>query len=879
MNEGQKIINDQQKEIERVMNFEAAKKLKAPVFKTEYGQIFFDEVNRRQQELTALAVQLSHPSVDLFINNSLNKVASSLRAIAETGRAVLKQKKADTPVEAKTKIDNSDAISIANLAANLKSGLAQIAEDTTKFNKIKGAENDFDEAIATEKVLEAQAEDPVNVKKMTIDRLLEARGKLLHPELRTIFTNQYYDELNEKVNTRLLEAYASLKELQLQHNPVAYYEMVEADLMRRLQGTLQDPDLINQLLENFRKEADSLGSSLLTNDQEQRVNAANSLDKLVETFLQKIPVDKVTVEAQGRIFECRFEPKISASEYGEKFQEAQATVETYLKCLDVKKLNLSEWNETFTFVNGTLKARLDYRGPNEKDKERGLFYEFVVIPDHIEFKHSSQLGEEKMAKMKQFKAAFEAWEKTPVSELGFTYGDPPIYIDMAKYLGMEGKDKDADKEIDKEDIAFDFFFQENVTEFIELAKYKKDGAFVFSEDRYYIFDNEEGKKYLKTQKTYQHYAVEPDTLTIETWEYYKPSEVMDKVVMKKRIIQDNDKIDIKDFNTEGKIIRKEVSLPGFPHIRTIYYSNGKSIENENGKYRPEIKAILEWEENGEKKTLYSYAELKENSPDFTEDEYLDYMAQNLTTDALKNAWLKLMYSYTFDSPDEKYPLKKGSKTSHKDYPQSPQETVRRTEHGLALGDCEDAAFLCKEILRRQGRDAYVLLIPHHADTISLYKTADDSYYIKSYGIDGVSINSKSLVDYDPNEKYPTVDGALKSYQNFRKKLGLPIRFIGFSTYGTNQHDARDFINILERIKTEDDPWPKTSDMSKFIDERGGIWWENHVLYLPQDLIKAANIESGNDHVRAFKGIFLHSKDAYYALNVLPSWLKVNQDKN
>ena len=78
-----------------------------------------------------------------------------------------------------------------------------------------------------------------------------------------------------------------------------------------------------------------------------------------------------------------------------------------------------------------------------------------------------------------------------------------------------------------------------------------------------------------------------------------------------------------------------------------------------------------------------------------------------------------------------------------DYWQSAEETVKRIdkESGKMEGDCDDWAFFGRDVKRRQGENAHVLLIPHHAICVWVREvqtkegTRYHAYSIGTFGYD------------------------------------------------------------------------------------------------------------------------------------------------
>lgn len=123
----------------------------------------------------------------------------------------------------------------------------------------------------------------------------------------------------------------------------------------------------------------------------------------------------------------------------------------------------------------------------------------------------------------------------------------------------------------------------------------------------------------------------------------------------------------------------------------------------------EYRARLMTDESGEKLNLYP-DELA-NDPTLTPEKYIELLTKRLKTPHDVAMYMKLFFHYTFDTDNVHEPLKKGTRTNHFDYDQTVEETLKRTEDGKMLGDCEDQAELCKAILEQMGIHAAVVFIP------------------------------------------------------------------------------------------------------------------------------------------------------------------------
>lgn len=145
-------------------------------------------------------------------------------------------------------------------------------------------------------------------------------------------------------------------------------------------------------------------------------------------------------------------------------------------------------------------------------------------------------------------------------------------------------------------------------------------------------------------------------------------------------------------------------------------------------------ARMQYEDGGKKITRVSFFGKdnkafstfdREHASDakLTKDQYLGRLAKELDTYEKLHAFLDIFMQYTSDDLDSW---------------QSARETVERVIGTRMRGDCDDYAFLAREILRRQGKNAYVVYLPGHATCIWVEKRPDgrfDAYDIGTFGFD------------------------------------------------------------------------------------------------------------------------------------------------
>lgn len=126
---------------------------------------------------------------------------------------------------------------------------------------------------------------------------------------------------------------------------------------------------------------------------------------------------------------------------------------------------------------------------------------------------------------------------------------------------------------------------------------------------------------------------------------------------------------------------------------------------------------------------------KMKNPACTEEQYFDLLARTLTTPEKLDRFLRTRMRYAWDSPNPDDPLQEGTQQNHGSYGQTPQETIRRTDKGKMLGDCEDYAILAQEILRRQGKNAHVVFLPEEKHAMCVWVEKDEEGRYRGQGAD------------------------------------------------------------------------------------------------------------------------------------------------
>lgn len=275
-----------------------------------------------------------------------------------------------------------------------------------------------------------------------------------------------------------------------------------------------------------------------------------------------------------------------------------------------------------------------------------------------------------------------------------------------------------------------------------------------------------------------------------------------------------------DGSTEAKISyssnKKDMITEYFPHSeqaqkRTIFHKNGnirrvieyqtdrKSLSESSYRQDGTLETKIEgrnqdvydksgtnvlyrrlWPEGRERiknvmvgKNGESFATLdfmRQQTPEMSDDQYLDYLAKNLDTPQKLHFFFELFMRYVYDDPKKAGSDHFIANFDGTDYWQLPEETIHRVKDGKMLGDCDDYAFLAKDILRRQGKAAYVASVGRgglsaHALCIWCEKNPYgnwDAYSMDNFGFDKNGNRYGMPVDPEKEKGYATLEKALNS---------------------------------------------------------------------------------------------------------------------
>jgi hypothetical protein len=234
-------------------------------------------------------------------------------------------------------------------------------------------------------------------------------------------------------------------------------------------------------------------------------------------------------------------------------------------------------------------------------------------------------------------------------------------------------------------------------------------------------------------------------------------------------------VNYNDFSGQGLVVEKYYMEELFSvkkRDEQVFYGEG-GVESYGVNYAedgvPKHKFLFT--DDGESFGTYDY--MLEIHPDMTESEYIAFLAEHLNTPEKLVLFFEHLMQYVYDSYDEKDKIVDGAKAENvseglnhvAEYWQTAHETVGRVKDGCMLGDCDDYAFLAKEILRLQGETAYVVSLPRHATCVWFDQGPNGNWNAYSIGTFGFDKNGNRLgmeVDEEKEKGYSTLEEALNS---------------------------------------------------------------------------------------------------------------------
>ncbi len=157
--------------------------------------------------------------------------------------------------------------------------------------------------------------------------------------------------------------------------------------------------------------------------------------------------------------------------------------------------------------------------------------------------------------------------------------------------------------------------------------------------------------------------------------------------------------------------------------------------------------------------------MQKNNPAMSDNDYLDSLAKNLDSPQKLQTFFALFARYVSDDPKKAGRDYSDPVEGNSDHWQSSQEMIHRLKGGKMLGDCEDYAFLAREILRRQGKTSYVIMIPGHALCVWFERGTDgrwNTFSLCTFGIDTNGNLPGNATDPEKAKGYASLEEGLNA---------------------------------------------------------------------------------------------------------------------
>ena len=198
---------------------------------------------------------------------------------------------------------------------------------------------------------------------------------------------------------------------------------------------------------------------------------------------------------------------------------------------------------------------------------------------------------------------------------------------------------------------------------------------------------------------------------------------------------------------EGILQRSEATLDAeFDHSEgdMAFHSQYDALLTERNNLETLHKKALMTESDG-RTVVGLYTEEQNKNHALSHEEYIATLSRLLHTPERLALFLRYFVEYTHDAPNpDKDPLEKGTEKSFGEHWQTPEETLSRTENGKMLGDCEDQAILLREILLKQKKKPFIVLIPAnpiwHATCVSIEMNEKGKFDVFDFGTHGLDKN-------------------------------------------------------------------------------------------------------------------------------------------
>ncbi len=320
------------------------------------------------------------------------------------------------------------------------------------------------------------------------------------------------------------------------------------------------------------------------------------------------------------------------------------------------------------------------------------------------------------------------------SKFGQNPGDLYYNIDGKEY-GFDGFDQyNVDWEEDEKSFRESYNAAGKLMN-SSISDSEKDISFLYNDDGSFIKSNRDYATDIEVQKTIV------DGRVKETWwqkgygnKYYKGEVYNESGVAVETYEKFEDgryEWTYLDPNT-SQIIKKTGNyfLNGVEGQYATYYKDNKPSYTQYYDKKYDYAADM-YNEDGSRFSLY-------NKTDYPKKEdYLNMLAKELNTPEKLGLFFKLFFEYKYDDVRGSWGM---LASSGADVWQSAQVTLDKVEKGMMQGDCEDWAFFATDVLKRQGKNVHVILVPGHAASVWSEKRPDgkyDFYCLDTYGLNKV----------------------------------------------------------------------------------------------------------------------------------------------
>lgn len=771
--------------------------------------VFIHAVDAFQQDITNLWEGFSGSELEAFKNSSINKVHSHLTLVTLDGFNYLKklEKSKDPNNQTPSPEDEEQNFSakIEQHAARLNQTLNSIQKElelledlkkaTLAFHDVETKEAEWSERMQKNPTPEtiAEGQNLIQALENVKISLPKSANSLLGNQ--TIVTLKADIEDNQKIISEKIALPILLED------PEQYTQLIEANLDRTLASIIDDPNVVTQ---EKQKILGALQPSLneLTNakgNKEAAIKQKEIVNARIEELLQNAPCTYLNVPGREGMYTCHYDPPEKYSNYENLKQEAQSAMAIFLDYRDSNPMLDDVDFENVSFMNGVLSCQID-------QKESDEYCEITATADQINVRTSNLEHDKKRVQANSFANAFEEWRKSPEPGTTITFGIPPQTVDVGSYMGNKHKTEVTLTNILNAMKQHEVNQHKQPPEVLKDLLYNKEGQpLVDIEDVYTYGSSKDSTKNLYRKASKEWKILNPRNTTIREFtedgellkktiedsqlynrevrntkiieEYYTESELppdsASAVKKKTQKINNGIIIESTDYDKEQNAVKQERGVDGCPGMVSIVYANGKPIFDKKGNLLPDtVRTLYIAEKEGKIIKILPYSVIKKENPTLTKQEYMQQLANVLTTDERVHFYIHTAFKYTDKNE------RKG------EYRSNYEEILDQENNQLYEDDCDGYAEFIAEIKRSQGKQPYLVGVDAddgtnkgHAATIVIEKTEDGLFNAVSYDTTGVDRNGNRVgkpIDPIKTKGYPTIEEALASLNPKWKEYHLTI---------------------------------------------------------------------------------------------------------